>query len=368
MIPANLIKFAAGNLEPYKMFRDYYNHYRSLNGSKNVTFSEVDDQGKPITFAEKEALMNAALKKEIMRVAGIHNLNEFPLETWVGNPMLGWASFAVVSQLVDMILPDVLLDSVGLYTDIKNISWGDSAYFDVEANGLFLVSKAGRSQKSTELHKQFKSPVTIVPEPRQLTVGVSLYRVRTGAESLASFVTKVILSIESQITVDCYNAFATLMAALPSTATTGLLVAGYSQASLMRLCAQVEAWTRQKPVIVGTAIALLNVLPDDANYRYDLQGSDYVKLGYVRTAFGYDVMALPNIADHSTEWARVISDSYLWILAPGAGKLLKLVLEGSTMNITDNVYDNANLLQKASIIKSWGVGVVTNATAATITL
>jgi hypothetical protein len=368
MIPRNVVNFATeAHLGPYLMFQDYFNHYRSQNGAKTVEFSKVDQDGKAISFAEKETLMNAALKREILRVAGISNFDEFPLETWVTNPSLSWATFAVVNTMVDMILPNIMIDSIGMFTDIKNIGWGDSANFDIEANGLFVVSKGGRAQKRTNVHKQFKGSISILPEPRQLTVGVSLYRVLSGAESLADFVMKAVRSIEAQVTVDAYNAFATAMAALPTTATTGLQVSGYSQAALMRLAQQVQAFTGQKPVIVGTSLALLNVLPEDVNYRYELD-SDYVKMGYVRTAFGYDTLMLPQVADWASPWGTVISDSYLWILAPGSQKLLKLVIEGSTLSHTDGAWDNANLSQNFTMIKSYGVGVVTNTTAGVIAL
>ena len=368
MIPKSVVNFATqSNLGAYLMFQDYFNHYRSQNGAKNVDFSTVDQDGKAISFSEKEALMNAALKREILRVAGIQNFDEFPLETWVTNPSLSWATFAVVNAMVDMILPETLIDNIGLYTDIKNIGWGDSANFDIEANGLFVVSKGGRAQKRTNVHKQFKGSISIVPEPRQMTVGVSLYRVLSGAESLAAFVMKAVRSIESQITVDAYNAFSAAMVALPNTATTGLQISGYTQAGLVRLCQQVGAWTGQKPIVVGTALALLNVLPDDANYRYELE-SDYVKLGYVRTAFGYDTLMLPKVADWATPWGMVVSDDYLWILAPGSQKILKLVIEGSTLSHTDGAWDNANLSQNFTMVKSYGIGVVTNTTAGVIAL
>jgi hypothetical protein len=114
-------------------------------------------------------------------------------------------------------------------------------------------------------------------------------------------------------------------------------------------------------------LALTNVLPDDANYRYYLD-SEYVKIGYIKTAFGYPVMALPQVADWNSPWGRVISDNYIWILAPSSQKILKLVLEGSTMTNTDSVFQNANLIQKATMYKSWGVGICTNTTSATIAL
>lgn len=370
MIPSNVLKFATeANLGIYERFQDYYNHFRSLDGAKNLTFSEVDKQGKPITFSEKEALMSADLKREIMRVAGIQNFDQFALEQWVTHPTIGWATFAVVSALVEVVIPDVIFDSFGLFTDIKNIGWGDSALFEIESNGLFTVSRSGRAQRTTEMYKEFKGNVSIVPEPRQLTVGVSLYRVLSGAENLAKFVSKMILSLESQMTIDIYNAFVTLMNTLPTTATTGLQVSGFSETDLRRICSQIEAWTRTKPMVVGTSLALANVLPStDVNYRWDLGTSEYSRLGYWSTPFGYNAMALPNIADHATQWARVVSDSYLWILAPASGKLLKLVLEGATLSNTDSVFENGNLLQRSTMIKSYGIGVVTNTLAGLITL
>jgi hypothetical protein len=119
---------------------------------------------------------------------------------------------------------------------------------------------------------------------------------------------------------------------------------------------------------IGTLAALGNLLPADANYRYDLDGSDYVKLGYVKNFIGVDVMVLPQIADYATPFGLKLSDSYIWFVSPASGKIVKLVLEGSTLAYTDGPYDNANLLQTSTLQKSWGVGVATAAVAGVITL
>jgi hypothetical protein len=368
-VPTNVLAFASEkNLAPYLMFHDYYNQYRATNNGAKVEFSTVDDKGQPISFAEKEALMNAALKREILRVSGVQNFTDFPLETWVTNPMLSWATFAVVSAMIDMILPESIIDTIGVYSDVRTIGWGDTSIFDVEPRDLFVVSKAGKGQRSTEIHKQYKGTISIVPAMRELTVAVSLYKVLAGAESLATFVSKVVRSMETQLSLDAYNAFAAGMAALPTTATTGLQVAGYSQASLVRLCQQVTAWNQgSKAIIMGTQLALVNVLPDDANYRYFLE-DEYMKLGYVKTAFGYDVLALPQVADLTTPFGTVLANERLWILSPASQKLIKVVLEGSTLSNTDSTFTNANLLQKSTMWKSWGVGIATNAIAGIITL
>jgi len=367
-LPISVANFAAGNDKLYVMFQDYWNQYRSENTDKNFDYETTNADGERVSFSEKEKQLNTALRAEILRVAGIKDISEFPLQAWASHPTLKWASFAVVNQLIDAVLPDTLIDTIGYYTDVRSIGYGDSAAFDIEPRDLFVVSKAGRGMRQSEIRKQFRGQVTILPELRELTVAVSLYKVLAGMESLASFTAKAIRSIESQVSLDAYNAFATAMAALTATAgDTQLKVSGWSKDDFVRLAQKVQAWGNSKPVLLGTQRALQSVLPDDANYRYDVT-SDYVKVGYLKNVFGYDAIALPQVADWSTEFAVSISDTSLWIVAPGNDKLIKLVLEGSTMANTSGAFDNANLTQVSTLYKAWGVGVATNSLAAMIDL
>ena len=373
-IPNQVLMFAGGdaNTGVYKAFIDYFNHFRATSGAKNVEYQKLvkNTEGQMVEFSlgEKEARMNAALKKEIMRQAGISDVSGLPLEAWATHPTLRWATFAVVSALIDMILPDTIIDSIGVYSDVRSIGLGDSAAFDVEPRDLFVVSKAGRAKRTTEMHKQFKGQVTVIPEPRQLAVAVSLYKVLAGKESLAEFVMKAVRSMESALTVDVYAVFAAAMDAISNTANTGLRVAGYSQSEFVRLSQTVAAWNGgQKPVAIGTQRALANILPADANYRYDFD-SEFVRVGYLRNFQGTDIMVLPQVADWTTPFALQLSDARIWLVSPSAQKLVKVVLEGSTVAYTDDIYQNANLMQSSSIVKSWGTAIATNAVAATITL
>lgn len=367
---SNIVEFAGGeqNLTPYVMFLDYWNHYSAINGNKKSEYQSVKEDGTAITFSEKEDKMNAALRKEIVRRSGVAYAAESSIEQWFNHPLVVHETFAVISAMVDMILPDTIIETIGLYTDVRTIGWGDSAAFNVEPRDLFVVSKHGHGQRTAEIHKQFKGQVTVLPEMHELSVQVSLYKVLSGSESLANFVAKVVQSMETQMTLDAYGTFATAMAAVSNTATTGLRVAGYSQSSLVRLCQQVTAWNGgNKAVIIGTQLALLNVLPDDANYRYVLE-SDYVKLGYIKNFAGFDVMALPQVADMATPFGMALSDSYIWIVSPSSNKLVKLVLEGNTLSNTSAPFQNANLTQETTITKSWGSAIATNAVAGVITL
>jgi hypothetical protein len=361
-----LVKFAGGadKLAAYEMFYDYWNHFRNDNGKKNDSFDAT------VSFSEKDSKMNAALRKEILRVANVGNFAEFAIEQWVSNPMISWATFAVVSAMIDMILPDSILDSIGLYSDVRNIAWGDSAAFEVKPRDIFVVSKAGRQQRTTEMRKQFTGLQTVLPELRMISVEVSMYRVLAGKESLADFVMKAVRSLEYQMTIDIYNTFNTAMTGLPTTPSGGeLKVAGYTQADLIKICQRVTSWNGgNKAVIVGTQLALQNILPSNANYRYDLIDSTYTKIGYMPTAFGYDVMMLPQIADWTTTFKTVLDDTRLYIVSPSSQKLVKVVIEGSTMSNVTGPYQNADLTQSATLYKSYGQAVITNSVAGLITL
>lgn len=357
----NTLIFASN--EPLaKAFLDYWNHHLAVDEKKTVEYDHTR------TFAEKEDTLNKAIRKEIIKRANVPYAAEDNVDQWFTHPNVVHETFAVINSLVDMILPDSIIDTIGLYAETRVGPWGDNFSFDIEPRDLFTVSKSGHAQKTTEVHKQYRGQVTITPEMHEITVGVSMYSVLSGKESLANLVSKAIRSIETQLTLDAYDSFAATMTALSNTTTTGLRIAGYSQANLIRLCEQIGAWSQgSKPVVVGTATALLNVLPEDANYRFTLS-DPFVTLGYIPTINGYDVMRLPQVADLATFAALKIANDRLWILAPSSQKIVKVCLEGNTLSNTTGVFENSDLTQTTTMMKSWGVGVATNAIAGVITL
>lgn len=358
---SNILNFAAEGKLP-SMFTDYMNHFKAVNEKKAVEYDTT------LSFAEKEAKINAALKKEIIKRAGVAYATEDNVEEWFSHPLIVHELFAVTNALIDMILPQSVMEDIGIFSDVRSGAWGDSFSFDIEPRDLFVVSKSGKAQKTAEIHKQFRGQKTLVPEMHEITVGVSMYAVLSGKESLANLVTKCVRSIETAISLDAYNAFATTMSALSNTATTGLRIAGYSEANLIRIAEQVTAWNfGAKPIVVGTSTALLNVLPDNDNFRFTLS-DPYTTIGYIPTIAGYDVMRLPQIADIETFGALKIANDRLWVISPASQKIVKVCFEGNTIANTTGVFENSDLSQSTTLWKSYVCGVATNATAGVITL
>ena len=356
-LPANVIKFAGDKVKIYEQFKDYFNHYH-----KKGSFDEA------ISLSEKENQINAAVREEIARLSNLPTVDGIAPEVLASHPTYSWATFAVIGSMVDAILPDAIIDSVGLYTNVLVGGYGDSFAVTVKPRDLFVVSKSGKNKRTSEVHKQFNGQVTITPEFRSITVQVALYKVLAGQENLAEFAMKAAKSLEAQMTIDTFTAFNTAMGALDNSGDDALRVAGYSQATLVDLATKVTAWNGgQKAVVVATPTAALQILPSDANYRYDLD-SNYVKMGYIPTISNYDVMVIPQLASYKTEFKLALDDTKLYVISPSAPKLVNLALEGSTMSITSGVHENANLTQNTTMKKSYGLAIGSSAIGACISL
>jgi hypothetical protein len=367
-LPANVIAFSSGETGLYDMFADYWNQYRSENGTKKYQFTTVDAQGKSISFAEKEVALNAAIKREISKRAGV-DFSSMPLEQAITHPLVAWAANNIVSQLIEAIMPETIIDSIGAYAEVRTIGYGETALFNINSRDLFPVSRSGRmGMRQAEVQKGFQGQVALNPEQRTMTVGVSLWRLLNSQESLAVFASKAMRSLETEMTKDVYDAMAVAMAALSTTATTGLRVVGYTQADLVTLAQKVSAFSGgAKPIVLGTKNAISQILPDDANYRYQLTDS-YVTLGYLRTIAGIDILELPQVANWKSPFSTYLNNDRLWIVAPGQDRIVKLVLGGATMSNTTGVFDAATLTQDTTFYKLWKASVVTSAVGAQITL
>ena len=97
-----------------------------------------------------------------------------------------------------------------------------------------------------------------------------MYKVLCGQESLAEFVRKAVLSVETEMTKDAYAAMRAGLTAVTMPAT--LKVTGYTQKDLLEICERVTAYNGgAKAVIVGTASAIANILPNGVTYfRYKI--------------------------------------------------------------------------------------------------
>ena len=249
----SLVTFAGGNekaLDTYKGMRDYYFHYMSaVEGKKGY-----GDFDASVSLDEKEEKMHNALLAEVERVSGCPRGN-MPFEAWSMSPQVKWATFAVVGAMIDAVLPDTIIKSVGIYTDMHTVGFGETLEFEVQPNSIFTVSQSANAQRKGFNKKQFAINETLQAVPYQITVQTQLYKVLSGKENLARFVRKAVISVETKMNLEAYNTLAGLVANASFPA--ALKVTGYSADDAITLAQTVEAYNNGAKVsFIGTKKAI----------------------------------------------------------------------------------------------------------------
>ena len=347
----NKINFSAdAEKDLVPAWKDYVNHYRKENFSTKKTVNGTK------TLAEKEALVNKMAFTEIAKFANI-DTSFVGQEQMSTNPMYRWAFFAVVNKLVDIVTPDVVAEDFYAFANVSTIGKGNSGKFKLKSSDLFEVSVTGNSRRHVNAQRQFTGEKTLTPVNHTITTQVDLYRVMAGEESLAEYAMKVILSIEAEIALDI--AFA--MQESFDTRTANFKESGFTPVAFKTLAARVSAANGgKKAVAVGTEIGLMDIMPTDDYMKLGL-GETYNSIGHLPVFLNTPLIALSQKIDWaSADYDFAINDKFIYFVSPGAQKLIQVVFEDGGLYIADDVFANGNLVQNASMHKSWATGLITN--------
>lgn len=360
----SLVTFAGGNekaLDTYKGMRDYYFHYMSaVEGKKGY-----GDFDASVSLDEKEEKMHNALLAEVERVSGCPRGN-MPFEAWSMSPQVKWATFAVVGAMIDAVLPDTIIKSVGIYTDIHTVGFGETLEFEVQPNSIFTVSESANAQRTSFNKKQFAINKTLQAVPYQITVQTQLYKVLSGKENFARFVRKAVVSVETKMNLVAYNTLASLVANASFPA--ALKVTGYSADDAITLAQTVEAYNQGAKVsFIGTKKAIYQMLPDASKGYRMITDASAPQINIVRGVFDWDIIELPQVAT-GVNYGLALDDHKVYVMSTGADKVIKGVIEGTTLANSNDYYDNADLTSSATMTKRFNFSAVSNTCMGVITV
>ena len=259
------------------------------------------------------------------------------------------ASFAVVDATVNAILPQVLTPAFGLFTDFRFVSLGDVMKFKIMPNQFFTVSKGGTGERTIHRQKDFAQDIIVAPVEHIVTVYTDMYRVLAGKEDIADFVARVVLAIEQAMYGDALNALMTGLTNLPSG--TYNYSGAFDMKTLVKMAETVQVYNAGvRPVIAGSATALMRVLPDSTlGYRgnYDANGGS---IELIKNVYGYDVIKMNNAAAQGG--GLVLPDNKIFVVSPAQDKLVKGVVSNALTN-SNQFYDNADLTSDYTTRKMW---------------
>ncbi len=250
------------------------------------------------------------------------------------------ASFAIVDATIKAILPSVLTPAFGLFMDMKFVGVGDVLKIRVLPNSLYTVSKGGKGERTTFRQKKFAADVVIAPEEHLITIYTDMYRVLAGKENVSDFIALVVLSIQQDMYGEALNALTTGLTAI--TNGTSLNKTGaFDMKTLVKMAEEVQIKNAGvRPVIAGSAVALMNVLPDSTSgYRMYVDGKGG-SVELIRGVIGYDVLRLDNAL--AKDGGMVLPDDTLYVVSPNQDKLVKGAVSSALTN-SNQFYDNADI-------------------------
>lgn len=353
-IPSNVLAFATANdqMDLVTGFRDLYNHH-TKKGEYDTT----------VSFEEKNNKMHTAIDKAVGSMMGF--AGEVPAMLR-GTTNYREVAFAVVGNLIDSILPDTIVDTFGKFADVAVGGFGDSFKFDIRPSDLLVVSKAGNGKRHAFAQRQFNGIATLIPENHMITVEEDLYRILAGKRNLAEYAVKLMQSLETELSVDVYNAVDGMYSAMPSQ----FKEASFGEDSFVTLAQRVAAFNAgSRPACFGTKLALSKVVPSNVIYN-DKLGEEYYRAGYLGIYKGVELFEIPQKAIwNSSTYAMRLDDTRLYLVSTGVNKLVKIALEGETLSYgTTDIGANANLAQIQTVQKKWVAAVASNAYAGIVDL
>lgn len=339
-----IIAFAAGNTDLYEAAARYF---------------QFSDE----RTAENSCKLNEAFFAEIERKSGVSRQG-VEASAWAVHPSVKWASLAIIDATINAILPVTILPQFGMFADFRPVGYGDTLKIKIQPKQFYTVSLGGHGERTTFRQKHFANDVVVSPIEHIVTVYVDMYRVLAGKEDIAEAIRLVLISVEQAMYAD---ALQSLVAGLATISDAALSVSGaFDMKTLVKMAETVQVRNAGiRPVIVGSAVALMNVLPDSSlGYRMNVSGERPV-IDLIKNVMGYDVMKLEPAADALGN--LVLPDDKIFVISPAQDKLIKGVMSTALTN-SNQFYDNADLTQNFTYRKEWNFIFATAATAGVYTI
>lgn len=177
-------------------------------------------------------------------------------------------------------------------------------------------------------------------------------RVLAGKDDLAEAVRAIVISIEIDMNKEVMAALTTGLGA--SSYPTQFVESGaFDGKKLVQLAQRVQAYNMMaKPVIMGTAAALMNVLPDSAlGGRLVIDGREPV-VTYVKDFYGFPVYELPQAPTGSADFGLALDDTKLYVVSAAVNKPVAGVMSTALTNSND-FYENADISQNFTMRKGY---------------
>ena len=318
---------------------------------------------------EDYSMLNKAFETALFRYVFKNNELELTKETRSEfrrqNPLKTGESeryYDVITAVLTTVTPSVTELFTGMYNEVRNIAYGDTAEFEVESNEIFQVNRSAEGISFGGEQKKYKISKTVNTEPLNITFSTDWYRVAAGKEDFGLNFFRAAQGFANYFTVEAYNRLYTMATQVPAS----YRFVGLTTENIdMAVMAVQSANGGTQPSIIGTLPALREVLPNNDFLKVGV-GEEWVKMGYVGEHAGAPLVKINNIINPVTvntnqnagAPAFLFHNNVVFVLPFVGSKPVKTVFEGDLFNITKTAVETDDKKERASLTYRAGVDFV----------
>jgi hypothetical protein len=344
-LPSGLVKLA-------EISEDYAK--TCLNETHKLNFGIVKEYDK----LEKAVKIQETYYAELERQTGKKIVGESreQLEFLASLDEVQKMSARLLSIIVDSVQP-IYINAMGLnmLAEFHYGGYNDTFDYEVTDPSLYKVSKMGDRQKHTKTQRKEKVNKPINTEFYGLTTISTLPEYLLGEAMVADDAIKMALSLNRKIYTLMLNEFVTKANAMTDA---DLVVAGYTEDTLLEALRLGSAKNGSKMVIVADAIPCKTVLPEVTGLQVMLQDEYNTTLGHMSMFNRYNVLDF-DVVEGEDGSALGLPVNRIFGLPMDGSKLIHIAIGASAMR-TDEYTDNNDLSAKSTLAKQIGVALATN--------
>lgn len=270
--------------------------------------------------------------------------------------------YDVVKSVLTTVTPAITSMFTGMYNEVRNIAWGDTAEFDVESNEIFQVNKIAEGVPFGGEQKKYPTSKTINPEPLNITFSTDWYQVAAGKMDFGKNFFRAGRGFANYFTVQAYNRLYAMAQQVPA----AYKFTGFTTENIDLATMAVEgANGGARASIIGTLPALREVLPTNDFLKMGI-GEEWVKVGFVGEHAGTPLVKIDNLLNPVTVNTNTNSgtpsflfyNNVLFVLPFIGHKPVKTVFEGDLFTIERNAIQTDDKTERASLTYRAGVDFV----------
>ena len=318
-------------------------------------------------YKESNKLFSEALIKFVFEQNG----QEFEDLNCLKDPMVtGRTSFketfdTVIAQIITPVMPKLTSEKYNTLYDVAQVGFGDNAKYEVESNELFIINEFAEGIARGGIQTLYNEEYTVKATKRTVTVGVDWYHVAANIHDWGRWGMKIAKSFEAYINAAVIKALTSVITSEDSMKSHGIggyYANGVDDTNWLTVSKNVSLANGGVPVYaLGTNIALAEVLPEATDgWRF---GSDdpYVIDGYLPRykrvpLIEIDNALVPNTINNTPK--SIVSDDYIYMIAMGSHKPVKVVFEGNTVSVHNDASETKDRTYALTIDMWIGVDVI----------